>query len=83
MEKFEKFDGIVERKYDKKEQKEMKRMNHIFVEAYTREEAMSQYILPNISQMNTNFVITDRDGYIYGQTKGFLKNMDMVFRCLT
>ena len=48
-------------------------MNHIFVEAHTREEAMSQYILPNISQMNTNFVITDRDGYIYGQTKGFFE----------
>lgn len=50
-----------------------KRNNHVFITAKTREEAMNHYLLPNILQMNSNYVIVDPGGYIYNRTKQLLE----------
>ena len=53
--------------------KKTRKNNHVFVAANTREDAIEHYILPNILQMNSNYVITDPGGYIYNKTKRFME----------
>lgn len=53
--------------------KKTRKNNHVFVAANTREDAIEHYILPNILQMNSNYVITDSGGYIYNKTKRFME----------
>ncbi len=40
------------------------------------------YILPNILQANTSYVITDRDGYLLNKTEKFLKEQGYIIKVL-
>lgn len=50
--------------------------DHIFITAPKQEDVTMHYLLPNILQGNTNYVIADRGGNIYQKTEKYLREQE-------
>lgn len=53
--------------------KQTKRNNHVFVVSDNDMCTAQNYIIPNILQANSNYVVMDPGGIVYSRTRGFLK----------